>query len=49
VTESGISTPDHVQGLKALGVSAYLVGSAFMSAADPGVELSKLFSGVRKG
>ena len=49
VTESGIATTDHVQALKTQGVSAYLVGSAFMSASDPGAELSKLFSGARKG
>ncbi len=49
VTESGISTPDQVQAMKSRGVSAYLVGSAFMSADDPGAELSKLFSGARKG
>jgi indole-3-glycerol phosphate synthase len=48
VTESGISTPDHVQRLKSGGVSAYLVGSAFMSAPDPGAELSRLFLGARK-
>jgi indole-3-glycerol phosphate synthase len=45
VTESGIATSDHVRTLKERGVSAYLVGSAFMSAEDPGKELSKLFSG----
>lgn len=45
VTESGIAAAEHVQALKSRGVSAYLVGSAFMSAEDPGKELSKLFSG----
>src|SRR6218665_4004821 len=49
VTESGIATLDDVQWLKSRGVSAYLVGSAFMSAPDPGAELSRLFSGVRNG
>jgi len=44
VTESGIATSADVERLKSAGVSAYLVGSAFMSAADPGVELSRLFS-----
>jgi len=44
VTESGIATPADVTRLKTAGVSAYLVGSAFMSAPDPGVELSRLFS-----
>jgi len=49
VTESGIATPDQVLALKSRGVSAYLVGSAFMSAPDPGAELRKLFSGARNG
>jgi indole-3-glycerol phosphate synthase len=44
VTESGIATPEDVNRLKNAGVSAYLVGSAFMSAEDPGRELSRLFS-----
>jgi indole-3-glycerol phosphate synthase len=45
VTESGIATPGDVARLKAAKVSAYLVGSAFMAAADPGVELERVFSG----
>jgi indole-3-glycerol phosphate synthase len=44
VTESGISTPEDVATLQRAGVSAYLVGSAFMAASDPGAELSRLFS-----
>jgi indole-3-glycerol phosphate synthase len=44
VTESGISTPADVARLQSAGVSAYLVGSAFMVADDPGAELSRLFS-----
>jgi indole-3-glycerol phosphate synthase len=44
VSESGISTPDDVQRLRAGKVSAYLVGSAFMAADDPGLELARLFS-----
>jgi indole-3-glycerol phosphate synthase len=43
VTESGIGTPADVQTLGSAGVSAYLVGSAFMSAPDPGKELKRLF------
>lgn len=43
VTESGIGAPADVERLRASGVSAYLVGSAFMSAADPGAELRRLF------
>ena len=44
VTESGISTPADVERLRTAGVSAYLVGSAFMAADDPGRELLRLFS-----
>jgi Indole-3-glycerol phosphate synthase len=43
VTESGISQTGDVARLKAAGVGAYLVGSAFMAAADPGEELRRLF------
>lgn len=46
VTESGISTPADVSRLAGAGVSAYLVGSAFMAAEDPGKELNRVFSGV---
>ncbi len=42
--ESGISAPADVATLRAAGVSAYLVGSAFMSADDPGGRLAELFS-----
>jgi indole-3-glycerol phosphate synthase len=45
VTESGIARPEDVARLRDAKVSAYLVGSAFMSAEDPGKELSRLFSG----
>ena len=43
VTESGISSPDDVRRLRAAGVSAYLVGGAFMDAPDPGQALKQLF------
>ena len=43
VTESGISTPEDIRLLREAGVCAYLVGSAFMSAEDPGAELRRLF------
>lgn len=43
VTESGIHTPDDVQRMRQNGVHAFLVGEAFMRAADPGAELSRLF------
>ena len=45
VTESGIASPADVSRLKASKVSAYLVGSAFMAAPDPGTELKRVFSG----
>jgi indole-3-glycerol phosphate synthase len=45
ITESGIAQPADVTRLQAANVSAYLVGSAFMAADDPGAELSRLFSG----
>ncbi|HEX6632646.1 MAG TPA: indole-3-glycerol phosphate synthase TrpC [Usitatibacter sp.] len=43
VAESGIATRRDVERLEGAGVSAYLVGSAFMSADDPGEKLSGLF------
>jgi indole-3-glycerol phosphate synthase len=46
VTESGIAEPADVARLQAAKVSAYLVGSAFMSAEDPGKELRRVFSGA---
>ena len=45
VTESGIGSAADVARLKAAKVSAYLVGGAFMSAADPGIELQTVFLG----
>jgi len=45
ITESGIAEPADVARLQRANVSAYLVGSAFMAAEDPGKELSRLFSG----
>lgn len=43
VSESGILAPEHVARLRAHGVQAFLVGEAFMRAADPGAELRRLF------
>jgi indole-3-glycerol phosphate synthase len=43
VTESGILTPADVQRMRGAGVDAFLVGEAFMRAADPGTELARLF------
>ena len=44
VTESGIRAPADVALLRAHQVNAFLVGEAFMRAADPGVELARLFA-----
>jgi indole-3-glycerol phosphate synthase len=43
VTESGIHTPADVALMRANGVNAFLVGEAFMKAADPGEKLVELF------
>ena len=43
VTESGILGPEDVRRLRVAGVHAYLVGEAFMRAADPGQALEALF------
>jgi len=43
VTESGILASVDVQRLRAAGVHAFLVGEAFMRAADPGQALARLF------
>lgn len=44
VTESGIESAEDVGRLRARGVSAYLVGSAFMEAPEPGKALEHVFS-----
>jgi len=50
VTESGILRPEDVTLLRGRGVHAFLVGEAFMRAADPGAELARLFfSEVARG
>lgn len=43
VTESGIASVQDVQRLRQAGVNNFLVGEAFMRAAEPGAELAKLF------
>jgi len=43
VTESGILAPADVRTMRARGVHAFLVGEAFMRAADPGAALAELF------
>lgn len=44
VTESGILAPADVQLMRSRGVHAFLVGEAFMRAADPGAALATLFA-----
>jgi indole-3-glycerol phosphate synthase len=44
VTESGILARADVQRMRSAGVHAFLVGEAFMRAADPGVALADLFA-----
>jgi indole-3-glycerol phosphate synthase len=44
VTESGITSAVDVQRLRRAGVHAFLVGEAFMRAADPGAALAGLFN-----
>ncbi len=44
VTESGILGVDDVKRMRAAGVNAFLVGEAFMRAADPGAALAGLFA-----
>jgi indole-3-glycerol phosphate synthase len=44
VTESGISAPADVARMRKAGVNAFLVGEAFMRAADPGAALANLFA-----
>lgn len=44
VTESGILAPADVARMREHQVNAFLVGEAFMRAADPGAELARLFA-----
>jgi indole-3-glycerol phosphate synthase len=44
VTESGILAPADVKHMRLHGVQAFLVGEAFMRAADPGAALATLFA-----
>jgi len=47
VTESGILSQADVAKMRAANVHAFLVGEAFMRAADPGVALQDLFGAPR--
>jgi indole-3-glycerol phosphate synthase len=44
VTESGIVSPDDVKRMRDAQIYAFLVGEAFMRAADPGEALATLFA-----
>ena len=44
VTESGIFSAEDVRLMRSHQVHAFLVGEAFMRAADPGVELARVFA-----
>jgi indole-3-glycerol phosphate synthase len=44
ITESGILAPADVAKMRSHQVNAFLVGEAFMRAADPGAELARLFA-----
>jgi indole-3-glycerol phosphate synthase len=44
ITESGILKRDDVELMRARKVNCFLVGEAFMRAAEPGVELQRLFA-----
>lgn len=44
VTESGILAREDVQRMQGAGVHGFLVGEAFMRAADPGAALAELFA-----
>lgn len=44
VAESGIQARDDVALMRRHGVNAFLVGEAFMAAADPGAKLQELFN-----
>ncbi|HQQ64427.1 MAG TPA: indole-3-glycerol phosphate synthase TrpC [Pseudomonadales bacterium] len=43
VTESGIHTIDDVKAMRGHGINSFLIGEAFMRAADPGMQLLEMF------
>jgi indole-3-glycerol phosphate synthase len=45
VAESGIETPADIERLERLGIGAFLIGEAFMRAADPGAQLAAFVAG----
>lgn len=44
VTESGISTPDHIIRLRSAGFNAFLIGESLMRQPDPGAALTGLIA-----
>lgn len=44
ITESGIHSIDDVKAMRGHNVNAFLVGEAFMRAADPGLQLHEMFN-----
>ena len=44
VTESGISTPEHITRLRAAGFDAFLIGESLMRQPDPGAALARLIA-----
>ena len=46
ITESGILSAENVAHMRQNNVHAFLVGEAFMRAADPGLELARLFGEI---
>jgi indole-3-glycerol phosphate synthase len=44
VTESGISTTEHISQLHAAGFDAFLIGESLMRQTDPGAALEKLLT-----
>ncbi len=46
VTESGISTRDHIARLRKAGFDAFLIGESLMRQPDPGAALAELLKGA---
>jgi indole-3-glycerol phosphate synthase len=46
VTESGISTPEHVHLLRSAGFDAFLIGESLMRQPDPAIALRELLDGA---
>lgn len=44
VSESGITTPEHIRRLRSCGIDAFLIGESLMREPDPGLKLSQFLS-----